>query len=235
MPIECGNSLTRSSINLRCLGIREIDLAADAVEDSCEPFLFPPGFCRSHGVVALRLQTFTGDAIRLPLPSSRRLSMRQGLAVRLEPRGRGNWRDRSMREGRHMRLCYSRVLFLVAYPRESQEMVFDAHAGVRFPGWRTTPAAGREKRSSRWLLPCDGDTEGRPSAFPTWPMAQAALTLIMEPILAADFQPGSYGYARGKMTRNVVPVPGEVSSSRLASSNSQRRLTIERPMPSPAG
>ena len=28
----------------------------------------------------------------------------------------------------HMRLCYSRAFFLVAYPRESQEMVFDAHA-----------------------------------------------------------------------------------------------------------
>ena len=28
----------------------------------------------------------------------------------------------------HVRLCYSRAFFLVAYPRESQEMVFDAHA-----------------------------------------------------------------------------------------------------------
>jgi transposase len=28
----------------------------------------------------------------------------------------------------HMRLCHSRAFFLVAYPRESQEMVFDAHA-----------------------------------------------------------------------------------------------------------
>ena len=28
----------------------------------------------------------------------------------------------------HVRLCYSRVFFLAAYPRESQEMVFDAHA-----------------------------------------------------------------------------------------------------------
>lgn len=27
----------------------------------------------------------------------------------------------------HFRLCYSRQLFLVAYPRETQEMVFDAH------------------------------------------------------------------------------------------------------------
>ena len=28
----------------------------------------------------------------------------------------------------HLRLCHSRAFFLVAYPRESQEMVFDAHA-----------------------------------------------------------------------------------------------------------
>jgi transposase len=28
----------------------------------------------------------------------------------------------------HTRLCHSRAFFLVAYPRESQEMVFDAHA-----------------------------------------------------------------------------------------------------------
>ena len=28
----------------------------------------------------------------------------------------------------HVRLCHSRVFFLVAYPRESQETVFDAHA-----------------------------------------------------------------------------------------------------------
>ncbi len=28
----------------------------------------------------------------------------------------------------HLRLCYSRAFFLSAYPRESQEMVFDAHA-----------------------------------------------------------------------------------------------------------
>jgi hypothetical protein len=30
----------------------------------------------------------------------------------------------------HVRLCHSRVFFLVAYPRESQGMVFDAHAGA---------------------------------------------------------------------------------------------------------
>jgi transposase len=28
----------------------------------------------------------------------------------------------------HVRLCFSRMFFLIAYPRESQEMVFDAHA-----------------------------------------------------------------------------------------------------------
>ena len=28
----------------------------------------------------------------------------------------------------HVRLCHSRMLFVRAYPRETQEMVFDAHA-----------------------------------------------------------------------------------------------------------
>jgi len=28
----------------------------------------------------------------------------------------------------HVRLCHSRAFFLAAYPRESQEMVFDSHA-----------------------------------------------------------------------------------------------------------
>jgi transposase len=27
----------------------------------------------------------------------------------------------------HLRLCHSRMLFVRAYPRETQEMVFDAH------------------------------------------------------------------------------------------------------------
>ena len=27
----------------------------------------------------------------------------------------------------HIRLCHSRMLFVRAYPRETQEMVFDAH------------------------------------------------------------------------------------------------------------
>jgi transposase len=37
-------------------------------------------------------------------------------------------RHRSIRQVAHVRLCHSRVFFLVAYPRESQDRVFDAHA-----------------------------------------------------------------------------------------------------------
>jgi hypothetical protein len=29
----------------------------------------------------------------------------------------------------HLRLCHSRMMFVRAYPRETQEMVFDAHTG----------------------------------------------------------------------------------------------------------
>src|SRR6186997_767121 len=46
----------------------------------------------------------------------------------------------------HIRLCHSRMLFVRAYPRETQEMVFDAHerAFAFFRG-ACTPAAGWEK------------------------------------------------------------------------------------------
>jgi hypothetical protein len=33
----------------------------------------------------------------------------------------------------HVRLCHSRMLFVRAYPRETQEMVFDAHASRTAP------------------------------------------------------------------------------------------------------
>jgi transposase len=41
----------------------------------------------------------------------------------------------------HFRLCYSRRPFLVAYPRETQEMVFDAHNRA-FAAWGGVPLAG---------------------------------------------------------------------------------------------
>jgi transposase len=37
----------------------------------------------------------------------------------------------------HVRLCHSRMLFVRAYPRETQEMVFDAHKGNDPQGHRT--------------------------------------------------------------------------------------------------
>jgi transposase len=70
----------------------------------------------------------------------------------------------------HVRLCYSRAFFLVAYPRESQEMVFDAHArafeflgGVPRRGIydNLKPAVdavfvGRERRyNRRFLMMCN--------------------------------------------------------------------------------
>ena len=41
----------------------------------------------------------------------------------------------------HVRLCYSRAFFLMAYPRESQEMVFDAH-GKAFEFFGGVPRRG---------------------------------------------------------------------------------------------
>jgi hypothetical protein len=49
----------------------------------------------------------------------------RGVAIRLEPRDRCDGRGDDDREGRHLRLCHSRMMFVRAYPRETQEMVFD--------------------------------------------------------------------------------------------------------------
>ena len=44
----------------------------------------------------------------------------------------------------HVRLCHSRMLFVRAYPRETQEMVFDAHEGI---------VTSSKKRLSQRVLP----------------------------------------------------------------------------------
>jgi transposase len=51
----------------------------------------------------------------------------------------------------HLRLCHSRMLFVRAYPRESQEMVFDAHdrAFAFFKGACTRGI--KSERSSRTI------------------------------------------------------------------------------------
>jgi hypothetical protein len=41
----------------------------------------------------------------------------------------------------HVRLCHSRMLFVRAYPRETQEMVFDATAASPMPGPTSTPSS----------------------------------------------------------------------------------------------
>ncbi len=51
----------------------------------------------------------------------------RGLSVRLEPRVRGAGGVTTKVKVAHVRLCHSRMFFVRAYPRESQEMVFDAH------------------------------------------------------------------------------------------------------------
>ena len=46
----------------------------------------------------------------------------------------------------HVRLCHNRMMFVRAYPRETQEMVFDAHdRAFAFFGGACTPASGWEK------------------------------------------------------------------------------------------
>jgi transposase len=54
----------------------------------------------------------------------------------------------------HVRLCHSRMMFVRAYPRETQEMVFDAHerAFAFFKG-----ACGRGIYDNLWTPPAQGD------------------------------------------------------------------------------
>jgi transposase len=54
----------------------------------------------------------------------------------------------------HVRLCHSRMLCVRAYPRETQEMVFDAHdrAFALFKG-----TCGRGIYDNLWTSPAQGD------------------------------------------------------------------------------
>ena len=47
----------------------------------------------------------------------------------------------------HIRLCHSRMLFVRAYPRESQEMVFDAHDPAARQAMRSIAERGRSPSS----------------------------------------------------------------------------------------
>ena len=66
----------------------------------------------------------------VPLSFAHCVILGRSLPVRLEPR---DWSHEIVVTGAskvkvaHFRLCHSRMPFLVAYPREKQEMVFDAH------------------------------------------------------------------------------------------------------------
>ena len=57
----------------------------------------------------------------------------------------------------HVRLCHSRMMVVRAYPRETQEMVFDAHerAFAFFKG-----ACGRGVYDNLWTSPAQGDPLG---------------------------------------------------------------------------
>ena len=67
-----------------------------------------------------------GAAVAESLCAAELFSWRS-LSIRLEPRGRADqWGGLDRDRHAHFRLCHSRMLFVRAYPRESQEMVFDA-------------------------------------------------------------------------------------------------------------
>src|ERR1700678_479620 len=57
----------------------------------------------------------------------------------------------------HLRLCHSRMMFVRAYPRETQEMVFDAH-GRAFAFFKG--ACGRGIYGKLWTSPAQCDPLG---------------------------------------------------------------------------
>jgi transposase len=96
----------------------------------------------------------------------------------------------------HVRLCHNRMLFVRAYPRETQEMVFDAHAPAfaLFKGacWRgiydnmetavETVFVGKHRLyNRRFLQMCShSSSSDRSVAIPTWSSIPA--TSCMPPI-----------------------------------------------------
>jgi transposase len=67
----------------------------------------------------------------------------------------------------HVRLCHSRMMLVRAYPRETQEMVFDAHERTFafFKG-----ACTRGIYDNLWTSPAQGDllvsAHGMPESYP---------------------------------------------------------------------
>ena len=72
----------------------------------------------------------------------------------------------------HVRLCHSRMMFVRAYPRETQEMVFDAHerAFAFFKG-----ACARGIYNNLWTPPAQGDLVTSASVGCTKPSRKSGL------------------------------------------------------------
>jgi transposase len=73
----------------------------------------------------------------------------------------------------HVRLCHSRMLFVRAYPRETQEMVFDAHnrAFAFFKGTCTRGIYDNMKTAGRKAQRHKGFRRRRGTALGTPPLA----------------------------------------------------------------
>ncbi len=76
----------------------------------------------------------------------------------------------------HVRLCHSRMLFVRAYPRETQEMVFDAHdrAFAFFRGTCTRGIYDNMKRECQEF--CAGGHDGGKERIITWPSRKNSWT-----------------------------------------------------------
>jgi transposase len=152
----------------------------------------------------------------------------------------------------HLRLCHSRMMFVRAYPRESQEMVFDAHdrAFAFFKGACTrgiydnmktaveTIFVGRERAYNRRFVQMCGHYLVEPVACTPasgWEKGQVEnqVGLVRERFFTPRLRVKSYDELNAWPSRSPAPASGRAPVA--ASSTSSSWSTSSRPRPAPAG
>lgn len=110
----------------------------------------------------------------------------------------------------HVRLCHSRMMFVRAYPRESQEMVFDAHdrAFAFFRGACTRGIYDNMKTAVEAIL------VGRERSY-NWRFLQMCSHYLVEPVACTP----SSGWEKGQVENQVGLVRERFFSPRLRVAN----------------
>ena len=141
----------------------------------------------------------------------------------------------------HVRLCHSRMLFVRAYPRESQEMVFDAHnrAFAFFKGactrgiydnMKTAVDAvfiGKDRQFNRRFLRMCGHYLVEPTACTPasgWEKGQVEnqVGLVRERFFTPRLRVASYAELKPGCSTAASPTPGRISTRSCPTARSGR-------------